>query len=91
MAHFARIENGTVTEVVVVKNAVIDIDGVEDEAVGIAFLRDTYGQDTDWVQTSYTGNPVGGVDRGPFAGLGYAWDGAVFAAPVPTEPEEPLP
>jgi hypothetical protein len=87
VAHFARIENGTVTQVLVVRNTVIDVDGVEDEATGIAFLRGLYGEDTDWVQTSYSGSPVAGEDRGPFAGFGYTWDGSVFAPPE----SEPLP
>jgi hypothetical protein len=81
VAHFARIENGTVTQVLVVRNAVIDDGSGEDEATGIAFLRGLYGADTEWVQTSYSGSPVAGEDRGPFAGLGYTWDGTVFAAP----------
>jgi hypothetical protein len=85
MAHFARIENGTVTEVVVVRNTVIDDGSGEDEAVGIAFLRSLYGQDTEWVQTSYTGSPVAGEDRGPFAGLGDTWDGTVFTPPALAE------
>ena len=56
MAHFAKIENGVVTHVVVVDNA--------HEATGEAFLNGL-GLDGTWVQTSYNGNI-----RGKFAGLG---------------------
>jgi hypothetical protein len=90
VAHFARIENGTVTEVVVVRNTVIDDGSGEDEATGIAFLRSLFGEDTEWIQTSYSGSPVAGEDRGPYAGLGYIWDGTVFAPPQTVEsPESP--
>ena len=56
MAHFAKIENGVVTNVVVVDNA--------HEATGEAFLNGL-GLDGTWVQTSYNGNI-----RGKFAALG---------------------
>lgn len=45
MAHFAKIENGTVTAVVVVDN--------EHEANGEAYLN-SLGLDGKWVQTSYS-------------------------------------
>lgn len=81
MAHFARIEDGIVREVIVVHNAELDDNGTESEAKGAAFCRSLFGQDTQWVQTSYNGNPINGVDRGPYAGLGYIWDGTRFAPP----------
>lgn len=74
MAHFARVENGIVQEVIVVSNDVIvDSNGVEQEQLGIDFCKSLYGQDTDWVQTSYNGNI-----RGKYAGMGDAWDGQEF-------------
>ena len=85
MAHFARIENGIVREVIVVHNNEIDDNGTESEAKGIAFCQSLFGEDTEWVQTSYNGNPVGGVDRGPYAGIGYAWDGQRFIPPAASE------
>lgn len=86
MAHFAKVENGVVTQVIVVGNDdILDADGNESEAVGKAFIK-SIGLDGDWWQTSYNGNPVGGVDRGPYAGIGYAWDGDKFS--IPAAPEE---
>jgi hypothetical protein len=90
MAHFAKVENGVVTQVIVVGNDdILDTDGNESEAVGKAFIK-SIGLDGDWWQTSYNGNPVGGVDRGPYAGIGYSWDGDKFAALAAPEtaPEE---
>lgn len=56
MAHFAKIENGIVTNVVVVDDA--------HEANGQKFLN-SIGLDGTWIQTSYNGNI-----RGKYAGLG---------------------
>jgi hypothetical protein len=56
MAHFAKIENGIVTNVVVVDN--------EHEANGQAYLN-ALGLAGTWIQTSYNGNL-----RGKFAGIG---------------------
>lgn len=77
MAHFARIQDNTVREVIVVSNDVItDSNGVEQEQLGIDFCKSLYGQDTEWVQTSYNGNI-----RGRYAGVGYLWDGQEFKYP----------
>lgn len=86
MAHFARIENGIVREVIVVNNSELVDDGIEFEAKGIAFCRSLFGSETDWVQTSYNGKPVNGQDRGPYAGIGYTWDGVTFAPPAAPDP-----
>jgi len=89
MAHFARIESGIVREVIVVNNSELDDNGTESEAKGIAFCRSLFGDGTDWAQTSYNGNPIDGVDRGPYAGIGYGWDGTKFTAPItPDTPAE---
>lgn len=77
MAHFAKIENNKVAQVIVVNN-----EEVPDEATGIAFCKSVFGQDTEWVQTSYNNN-----FRGTFAGIGYTYDGEKFVAPEPTEGE----
>lgn len=70
MAHFARIEDGIVREVIVVKNDVLlDETGTESEALGVAFCKSLFGEDTEWVQTSYNG-----TFRGQFAGLGDIYD-----------------
>ena len=82
MAHFAKIENGIVTQVIVVNNEdILDKKGKESEKVGQEFIA-SIGLEGTWVQTSYNGNPVNGVDRGPYAGIGYAWDGTKFIAPI---------
>ncbi len=70
MAHFARIENGFVREVIVVSNdVIIDQDGIEQEQLGVDFCKSLYGQDTEWVQTSYNGS-----FRGKYAGVGDTYD-----------------
>lgn len=64
MAHFAKIQNGIVCQVIVVNNDVIlDESGNESEAIGSAFCADLFGG--EWIQTSYNGN-----FRGKFAGSG---------------------
>lgn len=70
MAHFAKIENGLVTSVIVVNNEVlIDADGIEQEAIGAQFCADTFGG--QWVQTSYNAN-----FRGKYAAIGDLYDEA---------------
>lgn len=55
MAHFAQLsENNTVIQVVVISNDDIqNLDFPESEPIGIAFCKQLFGQDTNWVQTSY--------------------------------------
>jgi hypothetical protein len=70
MAHFARIENNIVREVIVVNNEVLENKPFpESEPIGIAFCKSLYGADTEWLQTSYNGN-----FRGRFAGSGMLYD-----------------
>ena len=80
MAHFAKIENGVVVQVVVAEEAFISTGALGDPAA--------------WVQTSYNtrgglhynqdGTPSG---REPlhknYAGIGYTFDGTGFAPPQP--------
>ena len=76
MAHFAKIENGKVTEVIVVNNDVIgNASGLDGEAEGIAFCQSLFGADTEWAQTSYSG-----AFRGKYAGIGDTFDGTNFIA-----------
>ena len=75
MAHFARVADGTVREVIVVSN-----DDAPTEAAGQAFIA-SIGLDGQWVQTSYNNNPVEGQDRGKYAGIGDLWDGQQFTTP----------
>lgn len=70
MAHFAKLENNVVSQVIVINNEVItDENGQEQEALGVAFCKSLYGEDTDWKQTSYNGN-----FRGQYAGSGMVYD-----------------
>jgi len=82
MAHFAQLdENNLVTQVIVVMNqAIIDVNGVESEAVGVEFCQSLFGADTFWKQTSYNGN-----FRKNYAGIGYTYDAAIdaFVSPKP--------
>ena len=68
MAHFARIENNIVTQVIVVNNEVLlDSEGIEQEALGAAFCTNLFGG--TWIQTSYNANI-----RGKYAGIGDTYD-----------------
>ena len=79
MSHFAKIENGLVTQVIVVGNAdTANAEGVEKEHIGAAFCERLLGG--DWKQTSYNGNI-----RKNYAGIGYTFDSGrdAFIAPQP--------
>lgn len=81
MAHFARLENNIVREVIVVNNEVLlDNDGVEQESIGAQFCHDTFGG--EWKQTSYNA-----TFRGKYAGSGDIYDPVndVFTSPVVSE------
>ena len=68
MAHFAKIEDGIVRQVIVVNNEVLlDDKGVEQESIGAAFCADLFGG--IWIQTSYNGK-----FRGCYAGTGMKYD-----------------
>jgi hypothetical protein len=76
MSHFAKIENGTVTQVIVIEQDVLN--------------TGHWGDPNDWVQTSY--NTKGGVHtnggtplRKNFAGIGYTYD-SVRDAFIPPKP-----
>ena len=79
MAHFARVDDGIVREVIVIDNA--DCGGgdfPESEAIGQAFIAGI-GLAGEWRQTSYNNN-----FRDTYAGIGYTFDADldVFVAPV---------
>jgi hypothetical protein len=73
MAHFAKVENGIVTKVIVAEQDFID----------------TLDDATSWVQTSYNTHggqhPEGRPLRGNYAGIGFTYDSVndVFYAPQP--------
>ena len=83
MAHFAKIQDTKVVEVIVVSN-----DDVPTEADGQAFIA-SVGLDGEWVQTSYNNNPIEGASRGKYAGIGDTWNGTEFVSPPPPTPVEP--
>ena len=84
MAHFARIEDNIVQEVIVVNNEVLENkDFPESEPIGIAFCKSLYGADTNWLQTSYNAN-----FRGAYAGSGMIYDPVLDIFTTPTVTEE---
>ena len=79
MAHFAQLnEQNIVTQVIVVANQELLLDGIESEEKGIAFCQSLLGG--NWKQTSYNGNI-----RKNYAGIGYTYDSQrdAFIAPQP--------
>lgn len=80
MSHYAKVENGIVTQVIVAEADFISTGALGDPA--------------SWIQTSYNtrGNVHYGNDGQPdeqealhknYAGIGYTFDGTGFAAPQP--------
>ena len=80
MAHFAEInENNIVQRVIVVhNNELLDENGEEKEALGVAFCKNLLGG--TWLQTSYNKNM-----RKNFAGIGFTYD-SVRDAFIPPKP-----
>jgi hypothetical protein len=80
MAHFACLEDNTVTQVIVVHNNELLVDGVESEAKGIEFCQSLF--EGEWIQTSYNG-----TIRKNFAGIGFTYDSTLdaFISPKPDD------
>jgi hypothetical protein len=79
MAHFAKIEDGVVTQVIVVDNKdCADANGVEKEHIGAAFCERLFSG--TWKQTSYNE-----TFRKNYAGIGYSFD-AERDAFIPPKP-----
>lgn len=79
MAHFAKVENGIVTQVIVVNNETLGyLEFPESEPVGQEFIA-SIGFDGTWLQTSYNGN-----FRGLYASSGFTYNAELdeFVAPV---------
>jgi len=79
MAHFAKIENNIVTQVIVVNNEdIIDEQGNESEALGIQLCKELLGG--EWRQTSYNNS-----FRKKYAGIGDTYDSTrdAFISPQP--------
>jgi hypothetical protein len=79
MAHFARIKNGVVEQVIAVSNDDAPDPYPASEALGQAFIA-SLGLTGEWRQTSYNG-----TFRAHYAGIGYTYDADadVFYAPQP--------
>ena len=71
MAHFAQIDSDNIVrQVIVVNNEVLENkEFPESEPIGVAFCKSLFGEDTQWVQTSYNGK-----FRGQYAGAGMTYD-----------------
>lgn len=82
MAYFAQLdENKIVLQVISVANDELkDENGIEQESKGIAFCKQLFGENTDWLQTSFN-NRI----RGVFASVDYYYDSSVdrFIPPKP--------
>lgn len=78
MAHYAKLNNNKVEQVIVVHNNELLVNGVETESKGAQFCHDLFGG--EWIQTSYNGNM-----RKQYAGVGYSYDADldIFIAPQP--------
>lgn len=78
MAHAAKIENGVVTQVIVIPD---DLGGDENDAAVQAYINGI-GLDGTWKRTSYNGNI-----RGKYAGIGDTYDEELdeFVSPVVEE------
>jgi hypothetical protein len=85
MAHFARVIDGVVVRIHVLANPVLlDENGVEQEALGQAFLADLHGYNPDeLIQCSYNAN-----FRGVYPGLGYSYDPVADVFVAPGMPDE---
>jgi hypothetical protein len=79
MAHFAKLENNIVTQVIVVANQdILNENGQESEQKGIDFCSNLLGG--TWKQTSYNARI-----RKNYAGIGYTYDETLDAF-IPPQP-----
>jgi hypothetical protein len=70
MAHFVQIIGNTCGQVIVVNNEVLENKPFpESEPIGITFCKLIFGEDTEWLQTSYNA-----TFRGKYAGAGDIYD-----------------
>jgi hypothetical protein len=81
MAYFAKLNSNNIVEKVIsVNNAVItDINGIEQEQLGVDFINKLYNTNDIWKQTSYNTSKgihlLGGVPfRKNYAGIGDIYD-----------------
>lgn len=71
MANFAELnENNIVTNVLYVNNSnCLDSNGIEQEQIGISYLKNIFGQDKKYVQTFFSAS-----SRKMLAGIGYVYN-----------------
>ena len=70
MAHFVKMNGNFCGQVTVINNEVLENKPFpESEPIGIAFCKSLFGEDTEWLQTSYNGN-----FRSRYAGPGMIYD-----------------
>lgn len=70
MAHFVKMNDNSCGDVIVINNEVLENKPFpESEPIGIAFCKSVYGEDTEWLQTSYNNN-----FRGRYARTGMIYD-----------------
>jgi len=75
-AHAAKIEDGVVTQVIVIPFC-------NDDDAEVTAYCNGIGLEGTWVDTSYIGSR-----RGKYAGVGDTWDGENFVSPVVEVPAE---
>lgn len=75
-AHAAKIEDGVVTQVIV-------IPFMDDDDAKVTAYCNSIGLEGTWIDTSYVG-----ARRGKYAGIGDTWDGTEFKAPAVEVPAE---
>jgi len=83
MAHFARINNNVVEQVIVISNNHAPDPAPTNEAQGQAFIRDVLGLSGVWLQTSYNNN-----FRGTYAGVGFTYNSELDQFIPPASEEE---
>lgn len=80
MAHFAQLDNNNkVIQVIVIADKdTADSNGIEKEEIGIAFCKSLFGENTNWIQTSYNASI-----RGIYASIDDVYDAEndVFVRP----------
>lgn len=71
MAHFAKLNENNIVELVLVvdNDKLLNSSQIEDENLGIQYLKSIYGESTNWVQTSYNHK-----FRGRMASIGLIYD-----------------
>jgi hypothetical protein len=84
MAHFAKIQNDIVEQVIAISNDAIDGgDFPQSESLGQALLAQS-GFEGQYLQCSYSAS-----FRGAYPAQGFIWDGSEFLAPIEVQPQWP--